>query len=153
VVLLIISLASGVVVLNAPPPASVARTEADRFAARLAAASEQAVMTGTTIGLAVAPEGFSFYTYGRAGWTLIEAAQLRPSAFPAGIGVKIDLPGSINENEKPGAEDENIDAPTLFFTPTGEATPLEMVFRARRRAWVLSLDRAGAIEVARYGGL
>jgi general secretion pathway protein H len=151
VVLLIIAFVAGVAVLNAPPPRNEARTEAERFALRLIAASEQAIMTGTAYGLSVDSEGFSFFSYSREGWMPSDIVALNEAAFPPEIGVIVDVPGSIGNSEKATAKDVGVRAPEIFFTPTGETTPLELIFQRNKQGWAVSMDRAGEVEVVEYG--
>ncbi|MHA7872675.1 MAG: prepilin-type N-terminal cleavage/methylation domain-containing protein, partial [Hyphococcus sp.] len=68
VVMLIVAMVSSVVVLNMPPPVTDEKTEAEAFAARLAAAAERAIMTGTTIGLELEPGAYRFYRFERGEW-------------------------------------------------------------------------------------
>jgi len=155
IVLAIVALVASVAVLNAPPPANDARREADRFAARLQAASQQAIMSGAVIGLDLSAQDYRFYVYDRGAWSLADEASLAPGRFPSDVSVLVEIPGQAEGNEARGNDQggvENSDdgaAPVIFFTPTGETTPLHLRFAARRRFWTLDLDSGGKVSVAR----
>ena len=146
--MLIAAIAAGVVVLNMPPPVGKARTEADRFAARLAMASEQAIMTGTVIGLELEPSGYEFFEYDRGGWRPLDAEAFGGGLFPPDIAVDFTLPEPARRNEEPREErrDEDVPTPNVFFSPTGETTALDINFRSRRALLALSLDNTGNLE-------
>lgn len=149
--MLIIALSAGVVALNAPPPTNMARVEADRFAARVNAASEAAVLNGSLIGLELTEAGYKFFQYERGEWRPAENARLRGGVFPADIAIAFEAPESARRNEdtdEPKRTDET-PAPTVFFSPTGETTALEVNFRARRKHITLLLDNAGELKVMR----
>jgi len=152
VVLAIVALVASVAVLNAPPPPNDARREADRFAARLQAASQQAIMSGAVIGLDLSTQDYRFYIYNRGAWTLADDARLASGRFPADVSIMVEVSGQTEGNEQGGVEREGDDeapAPVIFFTPTGETTPLHLRFSARRRFWTLDLDNGGKVSVAR----
>jgi len=157
VVLAIVALVASVAVLNAPPPPNDARREADRFAARLQAASQQAIMTGAVIGLDVSAQDYRFYIYNRGAWTLADDARLAPGRFPADVSIMVEVSGQTESNETESNEqggveregDDDTPAPVIFFTPTGETTPLHLRFSARRRFWTLDLNSSGKVSVAR----
>ena len=148
VVMLITAMAASIVVLNMPPPVGKVRTEADRFAARLAMASEQAIMTGTMIGLELEPSGYEFFEYDRGGWRPLDADVLGGALFPPDVAVDFELPEPARRNEEPREErrDEEVPTPNVFFSPTGETTALEISFQSRRALLALSLDNTGNLE-------
>ena len=150
--LLIIALTASVVALNAPPPAGKARLEADRFAVRLQLAAEQAVMTGTLIGLELTPSSYRFFRYERGDWRLINAEPLQDGVFPADVAVAFELADLSRENEEQQevTVDESVAAPNVLFSPTGETTSLAVDFRSRRARVSLALDDAGELEVMRH---
>ncbi len=147
VVLAIVALIASVIALNAPAPANDARTEADRFAARLKAASQQAIMTGTVIGLDLNQADYRFYTYHRGDWSLADAAELHADQFPDGVSVSIDIAGAPKTEER--QEKVADEAPDIFFSPTGETTPMKVELRSKRRLWIVEMDAGGAIQVIR----
>ena len=156
--MLVVAMAAGLVVFNLPPAPSEAQREAERFAARLAVAGEQAIMSGSVIGMELDPEGYRFYRYDRGEWRDPEIRPLSAGRFPPDIAVDFTVlePARRNEDEEQRrieAERRNladsgleIPAPNVFFSPTGETTAFDIVLRSRRVAIRLSLDDAGALE-------
>ena len=153
IVLLIIALTASVVALNAPPPTGKARLEADRFAARMQLAAEQAVMTGALIGLELTPSSYRFFRYERGDWRAIDTRQMQEGIFPADVAVAFELAdlSRKNEEQQEVSVDEAIAAPNVLFSPTGETTSLTVDFRSRRARVSLILDDAGELEVVRHG--
>ncbi len=152
IVMLIIALTASVVALNAPPPAGKARVAADRLAARIQFASEQAVMTNALIGLELTPARYRFFHYERGEWLPVNAGRLRDGSFPADVAIVFELPESTRRNEPPEKGDavESIPSPNVFFSPTGETTSVAVDFRARRSHVSLLLDHAGGLKVVRH---
>ena len=72
-------------------------------------------------------------------------------AFPADIAVEFTLtdPAAKNETaeENPRDKDKEAPAPSVFFTPTGETTPLDAKFVSRRGNVSVSLDAAGNVTM------
>ena len=60
VVLAIIGIAAGAILLTAPDSRRSLRDEAERFAASLIRAKEEAVLTNRTIDVRITPEGYAF---------------------------------------------------------------------------------------------
>ena len=121
------------------------------FAARLDAASELAVMTGAMFGLEVSEEGYRYYRYDRGVWHSAIDRRLALGAFSPDITVEFTLtdPAAKNEvaEENPRERDKEAPAPSIFFTPTGETTPLTAKFVSRRGDVSVSLDAAGNVTM------
>jgi general secretion pathway protein H len=151
VVMLIVALMASVVVLNMPPPASQARTEADMFAARLNAAAELAITTGSMIGLELDADGYKFYRYDRGVWNESAERRLAFGAFPPDMGVDFTLvePAKKNEVTDDKPRDKDLPAPSIFFSPTGETTPLSVDFSTRGAVRSVNLDASGNVRTGR----
>lgn len=136
--------------LNMPPPAGNEKSEADVFAARLDAAAQMAVMTGSMIGLELDPGGYVYYRYNRGVWAAMGEKTLSSGAFPADLAVEFTIadPAKKNETEETEPLDEEAPAPAVFFAPTGETTPLEADFKSRRGNVTVTLDAAGNVTMA-----
>lgn len=151
VVMLLVAMISSVIVLNLPPPRGEEKNEAEVFAARLDAASELAVMTGAMFGLEVSEEGYRYYRYDRGVWETAIDRRLAVGAFSPDIAVEFTLtdPAAKNEaaEENPREKDKEAPAPSIFFTPTGETTPLNAKFVSRRGDVSVSLDAAGNVTM------
>ena len=151
VVMAIIALVASFVAINAPPPQNNARTEADRFALSLQTAASDAIMTGQVIGLEITTPEYKFYTYNRGEWSPIASGPLRPGAFDDDVAVAVEAIGELQNDPEPTLTraDRDAPAPTFFFSPTGEATPLMARFQNDRRFWTLTLENDGDIKVVR----
>lgn len=151
VVMLIVAMISSVVVLNLPPPRGEEKNEAEVFAARLDAASELAVMTGAMFGLEVSEDGYRYYRYERGVWERATDRRLALGAFSPDIAIEFTVtdPAAKNEaaEENPRDKEEEAPAPSVFFTPTGETTPLNAKFVSRRGNVSVSLDAAGNVTM------
>lgn len=145
---MIVALTSSVIVLNLPPPVGEARTEAERFAVRLVAAGEQAIMSGSVIALELEPSGYRFYRYERGGWRDLADPPLTQGMFPSDIAVEYDVPEPARRNEERRGDprDDDAPAPNIFFSPTGETTALTVSFTTRRAQATLILDHAGVLK-------
>ena len=143
---------ASVVALSTPPPQGQSGKEADRFAARLQFASETAITSGTMIGLELTPTDFTFYRFERGLWAPLEGTAIRNGAFSDDVSVTFDLVDEARLNEPPETVDDEdtAPAPNIFFTPTGETTPVSIEFIADRRRTVMRLGHAGDLEVVRH---
>jgi len=68
IVLAIAGIAATAVVLSLPNPAATVRDDAQRFAVRLNAARDAAVIRGQAMQVVVSPSGYAFARRERAGW-------------------------------------------------------------------------------------
>lgn len=155
IVLMIAAMVAGVVVLNAPPGRGDAQKEAEIFAARLQHKAEEAVTTGSLIGMDVSESGYEFYRYVRGQWIEWSAAEDTARSFPAEFAVDVNLlePAKKNESETVRrAEDETEQPkPNVFFAPTGETTPLQVLFHEREESFYVRLDGAGNVKFGAGG--
>ncbi|MEM9495941.1 MAG: type II secretion system minor pseudopilin GspH [Pseudomonadota bacterium] len=166
VVLAIAAAVAGVIAFNAPPPTDGARREVDRFAARLAAASHRAILKGEMVGLDLTPAGYDFFFYRRGAWAAIDDSALRSRRFSDGMSVTFDVagtlaerPGETERNRRrddharggdAGRDDASLPTPEVFFSPTGEATPVRAQFSKNRRSWLVTLAADGEVTVTRH---
>ncbi|MCG8435246.1 MAG: type II secretion system minor pseudopilin GspH [Gammaproteobacteria bacterium] len=98
---------------------------AHRFVALLQLASEEAVLTGTELGVQVTPTGYSFFRfkYDTREWIELEDdLTLRPRALPENIRFNLIIEGQdivlATEQEGP--------APQIQLLSSGEATPFQL---------------------------
>ncbi|MEO0320928.1 MAG: type II secretion system minor pseudopilin GspH [Pseudomonadota bacterium] len=165
--LMILGLAGAVVILNAPPTGQTAKKEALRFAARLDAASSEAIMTGEVMGLDIYTDGYRFLRFRRGQWVeadgrVLGVWLLQPSVT---LAYQVTQSVSLKENDKIiarsgtnrgfdgvdfDANDENrITPPPVQFHPYGQDTPVLAAFADKRSRWLVTLDDAGGVEVRR----
>ena len=125
VVVAIIALASATVVFAWPDPRGSLRTEAERFAARVRAAQDLAVMQARPVALVARADGYRFERRAGGRWQVIGQRPLAPQAWSAGATALVGTAGEAR----------------AVFDPTGVGDPLDV-----------TLIRDGARQVIRVGG-
>lgn len=125
----IIGLAAGAVVLSVPDPRSPVAVDAERFAARLARAREEAVLTNRPVAVEATGEGFRFSVFDGAQWApLVEGAF---GAEPWGEGIVVSPAEPIR----------------VVFDPTGVAEPATLTLGREGRAVRIAVDGAGEVTL------
>jgi len=122
VVLVIIGLAAAAVVMTMPEEGGSLRGEAVRFAARVKAARDEAILGARTVAVAVGPGGYRVSRREAGGW--------RGTA---------DYEWA--ERTRPEAE------ATLRFDATGLAEPAVVILRRGERAQAVEILGDGAVHV------
>jgi len=84
VVIAIIGFASAAVMLSLPDPRGRLVDDADRFAMRLAAARDQAVIAARPVAVWVSPSAYGFETYTDGQWSEAQDALFRVTPWRAG---------------------------------------------------------------------
>lgn len=154
VVLALAAMVAGIVVINAPPGRGDARRAAERLAARLDFAAQEAVTSGAVLGLRLGDDGYEFYRYERGEWAPASAAQMNGEVFSPEFSVAIETeqPAKKNEPEErrleTKRETEKTVAPAFRFLPTGETTPAAFLIEDRRERWRVTLDGSGHVDVS-----
>lgn len=164
VVIVILGLTASAVMLTLPTPTSSVEKQARSFGAKLVLASERAVFAGQVIGVDVSETGYQFRQYKEGEWiafsprdqlaaTDIEnmdlnlASPLKDSnTETAGSGFRVTFRETGFEEQ---AKEKEPDPPLYLFSPTGDASPLDVTFRNRDTIWQVRLTRLGNVEVAR----
>jgi general secretion pathway protein H len=90
VVLALIGLAAAAVVLTMPAPDGGTRSEATRFAARVAALRDRAVIEGRAHGLWVTASGYGFERRVGDGWQPLDEGRLSRADWRRGTRVTVD---------------------------------------------------------------
>lgn len=85
VVLAILALAATAVVLTMPGEEQGVRREADRLAARLAAARDVAVIEGRSVAVHLAPSGYGFERRVEGVWQALPGRAFAQRAWPPGV--------------------------------------------------------------------
>ena len=85
VVLAIMALAATAVVLTIPGNEQAVRSEADRLAARLAAARDVAVIEGRSVAVNFAPSGYGFERRIKGAWEPLPGRAFQQRNWPADI--------------------------------------------------------------------
>jgi general secretion pathway protein H len=131
-VLAIVGLAAGAVLLTAPDSRRSLIQEAERFAASLVRAKEEAVLTNRTIDVRITPEGYSFGATSRG-----LRRPLEQRSF-ATVEWSEDTTAIVSEAS---------DRSRIAFDSTGIVTPAAVdLFRSGGQVRV-SIDVAGSIRI------
>jgi len=164
---MIMGLAGAVVILNAPPTGQTAKKEALRLAARLDAASSEAIMTGEVLGLEIYTDGYRFLRFRSGQWEEAQGRVLGIWLLDRLVSVAYEVTQSVSlkENDKIIAgsgtnrgfdgidfdedKENRIAPPPVQFHPYGQDTPVLVAFADRRSRWLVTLDEAGSVEVRR----
>ena len=85
VVLAILALAATAVVLTIPGEERTVRSEADRLAARLAAARDIAVVEGRSVSVNFAPSGYGFERRVEGAWQLLPGRAFEQRRWPSDV--------------------------------------------------------------------
>ncbi|WP_033075601.1 GspH/FimT family pseudopilin [Sphingopyxis sp. MWB1] len=85
VVLMILALAATAVVLTIPGEERTLRSEADRLAARLAAARDMAVIEGRSVAVNFAPSGYGFERRVEGAWQPLPGRAFEQHGWPGGV--------------------------------------------------------------------
>ncbi|MET0251391.1 MAG: GspH/FimT family pseudopilin [Novosphingobium sp.] len=135
VVLFIMGLLAATVVLALPPGEASLRRDAERFAARTAAARDQAVIGARPVALVVGSAGYYFEARAGGGWQPLDQAGL----VPWGEGVS----ASIGAAARGDSQRER-----LVFDPVGLASGDAAVRLSRGgRAMTVRIARDGTVRL------
>ena len=125
--LVVIGLAAGAVVLSMPDPRPAIGATAERFAARLVRAREEAILTNRIVAVSADADGYDFAGFDGAGWTPLNGPFTRQSW------------------------DEGVVAPRrpvrIVFDATGGAEPAEVSLSRDGRAVAIQVDAAGEVTI------
>lgn len=160
--------AAGMTTLQYTFDAETADKHAERLAALVALASEEALLTGRELGMRIDDNGYSFLYFSEReqAWTTIsEAKTFRPRQLPEHIEVALELEGrtvelgSAGEDDAGDADDEAAgeadsdgdfatDPPQVMFFSSGQSTPfrLDLMDTRDNSQWRLKVDLLGRVE-------
>ena len=131
-VLAIIGVAAGAVLVTAPEPGGSLGDEAERFAARLVRAKEEAVLTNRTIEVRITVEGYDFAVRrGPARNALVE------KPFGA-VAWGQNTTAILNETGAPAR---------IAFDPTGMATPADIALYRESGSARVAVDAGGNVRL------
>ena len=160
VVVLILGLMASVVLLNLPDETDPSKEDAFRFAVRLQAAQDIAIMRGQFVGLEVAEGRYRFLAYENGEWTETRLPGDRPAegAVSEDVLVRLETGETVEAGTAGGdrgfitiddaSDEEKPVIPQARFEPTGEVDPFELVFIGKQQVWQVSLDQQAVIRVS-----
>jgi type II secretion system protein H len=148
--LAIVGAASALVVTRLPAPEPELGRAAHGFAARLAAASEEAVVSGLPVGVSVDAEGYAFSRRVAGEWrAILDDPTLAPRRWPVGTAVV-----AAREGERLGGLRRDLlepPAPDLRFDPVGSATAFTLDLTDAERGYRVRVDAGGVVTFAAVG--
>jgi general secretion pathway protein H len=133
-VVAIMGLAAGAVVLAVPDPRPPVGDEAERFAARLVGAREEALLTNRAVAVEATATGYAFSSFDGVQWSPLtdgpfgeehwaEDTRVRPEGQPADQVLRV------------------------VFDPTGVADAARLTLSRGPRAVTVAVDGAGEVRV------
>lgn len=154
----ILSVLAGAVVLSLQPPPPAARQEADRLAARMALASEEALLGGAPIGLSADEDlrGYAFLSWRDGAWRpMTEHPALEPHRLAEDVFVEMRSEDDLApEPSAPRREfrlrEDAEDAPVLpqaLFDPAGLDAPLSVEIAGPDRLYLIRRGEDGAVSI------
>lgn len=123
----IIGLAAGAVVLSAPDPRPSVAEDAERFAARLDRAREEAILSNRPVAVATTAEGYGFATFDGAQWAPLSAGPFGDESWSEGVSTS--------------------DPVRVVFDPTGVADPATVTLARDGHESRISVDGAGEVAI------
>ncbi len=127
-VVAIIGLAAGAVVLSVPDPRPAVGAEAERFAARLARAREESILTNRPVAVEATSAGYGFMVFDGARWAALSDGPFGPETWTAGTTLE---PSQVR----------------ILFDPTGVAEPAAVTLTRDRDSRTVSVDGAGEVSL------
>ena len=126
-VVAIIGLAAGAVVLSVPDPRPSVAEDAERFAARLSRAREEAILSNRPVAVDATAAGYGFMVFD---WSALDEGPFRPETWTAGTTVaSSSVPVRI------------------VFDPTGVADPATLTLTRERHSRTIAVDGAGEVTL------
>ena len=147
VVMAILALTASIVILSAPPARGPAKDEAERFAARLVAATEESVMSGKILRLDLSPTEYRFLVFRDGAWKpASERAFLAPRQVSGNVlaTIEIEDPALANETARASREDP---VRRILLDPIGVAVPFTVDFADRNERWRVERGADGVVMV------
>jgi general secretion pathway protein H len=128
-VVAILGLAAGAVVLAVPDPRPAVGVEAERFAARLSRARDEAVLSNRPVAVEVTRTGYDFAVFDGRAWSALSDGPFEPEVWQAGTAL----------GPAAGAR--------LVFDPTGVAEPVTLTLTRDGRHRTVAVDGAGEVRL------
>ena len=129
-VVAIMGLAAGAVVLSVPDPRPSVAADAERFAARLSRAREEAILSNRPVAVEATAAGYAFTAFDGAAWSALDEGPFGPETWTAGTTVAPSGPPA-----------------RIVFDPTGVADPAGLTLTRDRHSRTITVDGAGEVTL------
>lgn len=129
-VVAIIGMAAAAVVLTVPDPRPAVGAEAERFAARLTRAREEAILSNRPVAVETTAAGYDFQTFDGRAWVALNDGPFGPEVWGEGVSV------AVNEGDA-----------RAVFDPTGVAEPFRLTLTRERTSRTVAVDGAGEVTI------
>ncbi len=126
----IVGLAAGAVVLSMPDPRPAVGQEAERLAARLIAARDEAVLSNRPIAVEATAAGYAFSTFDGAVWSPLREGPFKDETWQEGTVLSVPL-----------------EPARVIFDPTGTADPAALTLTREGGASTVVVDGSGQVSV------
>lgn len=136
IVLAILAAAAATVVLTLPDARGQLRRQAERFAARLQHAEQEAVLTNRRIAVRVDAKGYGFRVQHAGQWQPLEAPGLESAVWDADVAPVFQQESAL----------------TARFDPAGLAEPMRLVLTLEGERVAVVLEPSGKIKVENETG-
>ncbi len=129
-VVAILGLAAGAVVLSVPDPRPSVAADAERFAARLSRARDEAVLSNRPVAVEATSTGYGFSVFDGADWTPLTDGPFGTEAWMSGT-IVTPANGPVR----------------VVFDPTGVADPATLTLARDRNSRTVTVDGAGEVRI------
>jgi len=103
------------------------QTEAQRLAALLTLASEEAVLQSSEMAMVFTPQGYRFQVLEEGKWTDARDAVLRERHLAEDLTLFVEIEGETAQLGKNGAEE--VQPPRVYLLSSGEMTPFTLTLK------------------------
>ncbi|MDI1326785.1 MAG: GspH/FimT family pseudopilin [Brevundimonas sp.] len=128
-VVAILGLAAGAVVLAVPDPRPAVGVEAERFAARLSRARDEAVLSNRPVAVEVTPTGYAFTVFDGRAWSALSDGPFGSEAW------------------QPETAVSPVEGARFVFDPTGVAEPATLTLSRDGKGRTVTVDGAGEVTL------
>lgn len=124
----IMGLAAGAVILSAPDPRPSVAEDAERFAARLSRAREEAILSNRPVAVEATAAGYAFAVFDGSAWSALDEGPFGSETWTPGVTVE---PSEVR----------------IVFDPTGVTEADALTLTRDRNSRTITVDGAGEVTL------
>jgi general secretion pathway protein H len=121
-------LAAGAVILSAPDPRPSVAEDAERFAARLSRAREEAILSNRPVAVEATAAGYAFAVFDGSAWAALDEGPFGSETWTPGVTVE---PSEVR----------------IVFDPTGITEAATLTVTRDRNSRTITVDGAGEVTL------